>query len=248
VAFNDVAEPVSQLRSPDERTESILGQPFSNPGSFLDWASPSHIVNEFVKTVVGYDLYGEAAKVFAGDWELVWRAAGAFRNLGNAMQDLGINVSHGNVELDAAWDGNANDAAFMYFADLSSAISSQRIALTELADKYEQAAEGTFRIGESVSGLMKDITDAAMIGAVAASAGTATIETGVGFVTGWGIAAYEAYKIAEMADKARKLIATASAVIGTVVGEIQSLSAETGVLSRYPLPGVGYRHPDSRHQ
>jgi hypothetical protein len=87
--------------------------------------------------------------------------------------------------------------------------------------------------------------DAAMIGAVAASAGTATIETGVGFVTGWGIAAYEAYKIAELADKARKLIATASAIIGTVVGEIQAASAGTGALSRYPLPGSGYRHPGS---
>ncbi|WP_127504015.1 hypothetical protein [Actinoplanes solisilvae] len=245
MAFNDVAEPVGQLRNPAERTESILGQPFSNPGSALDWLSPSHIVNEFVKMVVGYDIYGEAAKVFAGDWELVWQAAGAFRSLGNAMQDLGFNVSYGNVELDASWDGNANDASYMYFADLSAAIASQRFALTELADKYETAAEGTYRIGETVSGLLKDITDAAMIGAVAASAGTATIETGVGFVTGWGIAAYEGYKIAEMADKARKLIATASAIIGTAVGGIQALSAETGVLRRYPLPGGGYRHPES---
>ncbi|HYN98953.1 MAG TPA: hypothetical protein VEU28_04705, partial [Actinomycetota bacterium] len=89
------------------------------------------------------------------------------------------------------------------------------------------------------------ILDAALIGAVAASAGTATIETGVGFVTGWGIAAYEAYKIAEMADQARKLIATASALIGTVVGEIQAASASTGTLSKYPLPSNGYRHPGS---
>jgi hypothetical protein len=85
--------------------------------------------------------------------------------------------------------------------------------------------------------------DASLIGVVAASAGTATIETGVGFVTGWGIAAYEAYKIVEMADKARKLIATVSAVIGTVVGEIQAASASTGSLTKYPLPGGSYKHP-----
>lgn len=245
MAFTDVADPVSRLRDPAERTESILGQPFSNPASVLDWLSPSHIVNEFVKTVVGYDLFGEAAKVFAGDWEQVWQAAGAFRNLGDAMQDLGINVSHGNVQLDASWEGNANDAAYMYFANLSSAVSAQRIALTALADSYEKAAEGTYRIGETVSGLMKDISDAAMIGAVAASAGTAAIETGVGFVTGWGVAAYEAYKIAELADRARKLIATASALVGTVVGEVQAASASTGVLSQYFLPGTGYKHPES---
>lgn len=243
MAFNDVADPVGQLKAPAERTESILGQPFSNPASVLDWVSPSHIVNEFVKQAVGYDIFGEASKLFAGDWELVWQAAGAYRNLANAMQDIGVNVSHGNVELDYSWEGNAGDAAFMYFADLSSAISSQQISLNALADSYEKAAEGTYRIGETVSGIMKDIMDAAMIGAVAASAGTAAIETGVGFVTGWGVAAYEAYKIAEMADKARKLIATASAIVGTVVGEIQAASASTGTLAKYPLPGSGYRHP-----
>ncbi|GIM98071.1 hypothetical protein [Paractinoplanes toevensis] len=245
MAFDDVADPIGQLRDPAERTESILGQPFSNPAGVLDWLSPSHIVNEFVKSVVGYDIFGEAAKVFAGDWEQVWQAAGAFRNLGGAMGELGINVSHGNVELDYSWDGNANDAAFMYFGNLSSTIASQRISLTALADAYEKAAEGTFRIGETVSGLMKDIMDAAMIGAVAASAGTATIETGVGFVTGWGVAAYEAYKIAEAADAARKLIATASTIVGTVVGEIQALSADTGILAQYPLPGAAYHHPGS---
>ncbi len=243
MAFHDVAEPVARLTSPAERTESILGQPFSNPASVLDWASPSHIVNEFVKQAVGYDIFGEASKAFSGDWEQVWQCAGAYRNLASAMQDIGVNVSYGNVELDGTWHGNAADAGFMYFATLSSAISSQQLALNDLAKSYETAAEGTYRISETVSGLMKDIFDAALIGVVAAAAGTATIETGVGFVTGWGIAAYEAYKIAEMADKARKLIATASALIGTVVGEVQAASASTGSLTKYLLPGGSHQHP-----
>ena len=154
-AFPDVATPVSHLTDPAERTGSILGQPFSNPASVLDWVSPSHIVNEFVKQVVGYDLFGEASKLFSGDWELVWQAAGAHRNLANAMQDIGINVSHGNVELDSSWDGDAGDAAFLYFAQLSSAISAQQISLNALADSYEEAAEGTYRIGETVSGIAR---------------------------------------------------------------------------------------------
>jgi uncharacterized protein YukE len=245
MAFNDIAEPVARLQDPAERTQEILGQPFSNPGSILDWTSPTHIVNEFVRQVVGYDIFGEAAKVFAGDWELVWQAAGAYRNLAEAMQDIGINVSSGNVELDASWNGNASDAAYRYFADLSAAISSQQLALNELAAAYEKAAEGTCRIADTVANIMKDIFDAALVGAVAASAGTATIETGVGFVTGWGIAAYEAYKIAELADKAKKLISIATTVIGTAVGEIQAASASSGVLAKYPLPGSGYKHPET---
>ncbi|HEX8343533.1 MAG TPA: hypothetical protein VF657_02145, partial [Actinoplanes sp.] len=126
---------------------------------------------------------------------------------------------------------------------LSSKISVQQIALNELADQYETAAEGTYRIAETVSGIMKDIFDGAMIGVVAAAAGTATIETGIGFVTGWGIAAYEAYKIAELADNARKLIATASALIGGAVAAIQSTAANTGALTQHPLPDRAYAHP-----
>jgi hypothetical protein len=53
MAFDDIAEPVARLQDPAERTEEILGQPFSNPGSILDWTSPTHIVNEFVSQVVG---------------------------------------------------------------------------------------------------------------------------------------------------------------------------------------------------
>ncbi|RZU51201.1 hypothetical protein EV385_3009 [Krasilnikovia cinnamomea] len=243
MAFNDVDDPVGQLKPPAERTEEILGQPFSDPGSILDWASPSHIVNEFVKQVVGYDVYGEAAKVFSGDWELVWQAAGAFRSLANALQSVGINVSHGNVELDTSWDGNAGDAAYTYFADLSGKISSQQLALNSLAASYEKAAEGTFRIGETVSGLLKDITDFAIVGALAAGAGTATIETGVGFVGGWGVAAYEGYKIIELADRVTKLIDNAYTIINAAVGEIETLSADIGAVGQYPLPGAGYRHP-----
>ncbi|SNY58235.1 hypothetical protein [Paractinoplanes atraurantiacus] len=243
MAFNDVADPTRQLTDPAERTESILGQPFSNPASALDWLSPSHILNEFIKQACGYDIVGEAANVVAGDWEVVWQCAGAYRNLANAMQDIGVNVSYGNVALDATWHGNAADAAFMYFAELSSKVSGQQIPLNELAAQYETAAEGTYRIAETVSGIMKDMLDSAMIGVAAASAGTATIETGIGFVTGWGVAAYEAYKIAEMADNARKLIATASALIGGAVATIQSLAADTGTLSQHPLPDRAYTHP-----
>jgi multisubunit Na+/H+ antiporter MnhB subunit len=245
MAFNDVTEPLAQLQDPAVRTEEILGQPFSNPGSVLDWTSPTHVVNEFIVQVTGYDMFGEAAKAFSGDWEQVWQAAGAYRNLANAMQDIGINVAHGNIELDASWDGNAADAAYAYFADLSAAISLQQLALNALADDYENAAEGTYRIADTIANLMEDALDAALVGAVGAAAGTATIETGIGFVTGWGVAAYEAYKITEIADKAKKLIALATTIIGTAVGGIQASSASTGALSKYPLRGVGYTHPGS---
>ncbi|MFC7527574.1 hypothetical protein [Actinoplanes sp. GCM10030250] len=242
--FADAAEPLQHLTSPTGHSESILGQPFSSTAA-LDWLSPTHLVNEFVKTVSGYDVFGDAAAAVSGDWELVWQCAGAYRALAGALQDIGVNVSAGNIQLDQSWDGNAADAAYTCFTALSAAVSAQRIPLTELAKGYEQAAEGTYRLTEALSGLMKDIADSALIGALGAAVGTATIQTGVGFVTGWGVAAYEAYKIGQMTARAREIIAAGSAVIGTATGFIQSASGDTSALARHPLPQAAYHHPET---
>ncbi|GIG91017.1 WXG100 family type VII secretion target [Plantactinospora endophytica] len=243
MAFADVADPVGRLTDPATRSESILGQPFANPGSVLDWLSPTHIVNEFVKQTCGYDAFGEAAKFFGGDWETVWKAAGAFSNLAAAMQDIGVNLSSGNLELDRAWDGKAGDAAYAYFTPLASAISSQQFALAKMSEAYMKAAEGTYRQAEVYSGLMKDAYDAALIAAIAASAGTAAIETGVGAVAGYAVAAYEVYKLLQILDKAKKIETTAMSIMNEVVGMIQAASADSGEFAKYPLPGGAYQHP-----
>jgi hypothetical protein len=243
VAFSDTENPTGRLTDPAARSESILGAPFANPGVVMDWLSPTHIVNEFVKQLTGYDAFGEAAKTFAGDWEDVWKAAGAFANLASAMQDIGINLSHGNLELDQAWDGKAADAAYAYFTPLAAAISSQQFPLTKLSDAYIKAAEGTYRQAEVYSGLMKDAYDAALVAAIAASAGTAAIETGVGAVAGYAVAAYEVYKLLELLDKAKKIEATAISIMNEVVGLIQGATADAGEFAKYPLPGSAYNHP-----
>jgi hypothetical protein len=67
------------------------------------------------------------------------------------MQDIGVNVSYGNVTLDASWQGNAADAAFMYFADLSAKVSGQQIALNKLAEQYETAADPSFSANSDTS-------------------------------------------------------------------------------------------------
>lgn len=241
MAFADTAEPAGRLTDPAARSESVLGQPFANPGVAMDWLSPTHIVNAFIEQICGYDAFGEAAKVFAGDWEAVWKAAGALSNLAGAMQDIGVNLSHGNLELDRAWDGHAADAAYAYFTPLAAAVSAQQVPLGRLSEAYLKAAEGTYRQAEVYSGLMKDAYDAALVAAIAASAGTVTIETGVGAVAGYSIAAYEIGKLLQLLDKAKKVEATAISLINEVAGIIQAASADAGEFAEHPLPGA-YDH------
>lgn len=242
MVFTEPRDPAVHLTSPAARSETIWGQPFSNPGSVFDWFSPTHIINEFIKQAAGYDVVGDAAKVFGGDWEAIWQAAGAIANLADAIQDIGINVAGGNLDLDPQWDGNAADTAYVYFTDLGSALSAQKESLSALSDSYLKAAEGAYRIAESFSGVLKDIGDAAIMGVIAASAGTATIETGVGAVAGYSFAAYQAYKIYNLGADAKLIISTGYNQINFLTGIIQSWSADTGALSRHPLPNA-YAHP-----
>ncbi|MFC7530133.1 hypothetical protein [Actinoplanes sp. GCM10030250] len=216
----------------------------------FDWFSASHLINEFIKQACGYDVVGEAAKVFGGDWETVWEAAGAIRNLAHALPDIGVNVAQGNLDLDIAWDGNAAESAYLYFTSLGSALSEQRLSLTELADSYVKAAEGTFRVAESVSGILKDMGDAAMAGVIAAAAGTAAIETGIGAVAGYSYAAYQAWKVYNLGVDLKLIISTAYNVVFAVSGQIQSWSADTGALSRHPLPTAPTSTPlpNPRHE
>ncbi|BEL06095.1 hypothetical protein Q0Z83_042860 [Actinoplanes sichuanensis] len=242
MGFSDPQDPTAYLTAPAERSESIWGQPFSNPGTVFDWFSPTHIINEFIKQACGYDPVGDAAKVFGGDWETIWQAAGAIANLADALQAIGINLTSGNLDLDAQWEGNASEAAYVYFMQLGSTLSSQHESLTDLADSYLKAAEGAYRLAESASGVIKDMGDAAIMGVIATSAGTAAIETGVGAVAGYSYAAYQAWKIYELGAKLKLIISTAYNAINLLTGEIQAASADTGALSRYPLPAA-YQHP-----
>jgi hypothetical protein len=243
MAFTDTQEPTAFLTDPAARTESYLGQPFADPGAALDWLSPTHIVSEFLELLTGYDFFGEAAEFFSGDWEMAWNAAGAFEALGRACQGIGINLSSGNLDLDQEWDGRAADAAHVYFMELASAISTQQIALHKLADQYARAAQGTWRLAQLYSGILKDIYDAALIAAIAATAGTATLKTGVGPLIGYSVAAFETWKILTMVDRAKKIMDLAIKTMNGIAGVIGSTRADAGEFLKYPLPGGAYDHP-----
>lgn len=243
MSFQDAQEPTTYLTNPTAKANEFLGQPFADPGTVLDWLSPTHIVNEFIKSLCGYDLFGEAAKFFSGDWEMVWNAGGAFSALAEACQAIGINLSSGNLRLDQSWEGNASDAAYVYFMELASAISAQQFALRKLAEQYCQAADGTWRLANLYSGILKDIYDAALIAALAAAAGTATIETVVGPIIGYSVAAYEAWKILTMIDRAKKIMDLALKGMNGIVGVIGATRAEAGEFLKHPLPRGAYDHP-----
>jgi hypothetical protein len=243
VAFQDPAEPTSCLKPPEDYNGDVLGQSYASPGMALDWLSPSQWASEFIKSIGGPDIYGEAAQALSGDWEKVYRTGDAFQKMAEAAQAIGVNIASGNLELDAAWDGNAADGAYTYFTKLGAATSAQQLGLWKIGEQYKKAAEGAWRLQETISGILKDITDMCVIAAAEIAAGSALAETGVGLVAGYALAAAETYKILTAIDRAKKLISTALTVMNSIVGEIQAALGDIGNVNKFPLPSEPYRHP-----
>lgn len=233
------------LTEPSLKESEFLGQPFSDPSTILDYLSISHVANEFIKACTGYDVVSEATKMFSGDWAAVWRAGGAYSALGACLQQVAMNVAADNVALDSSWDGRAADAAFNYFADFSADLSSLNDRFRELGEQYHRAAEGTWRLANLYAGFIKEAVDWAIIGSAAAAAGTATIETGVGPIVGYGAAAYAATKVVDRIDKASRIPVRALQAATLIAGAVKSCSVDIETFSRREIPGDPYDSPVS---
>lgn len=243
MAFSDQDEPTKYLTEPESKANEFLGQPFVDPGTLFDWISPSHIANEFVRRLTGKDYFGDASRFFAGDWEAVWRLCGALKALSEAVDALSYNVSHGKHELDPDWDGNAAEAAFIYFTQLASGISQAQHPLYALAQLMGKAAEGSWRQGQVYSGLLKDAWDAAVFAAVTAGVGTGTSWTGIGAGVGWGAAGLAGLRVLDKLGKAALIPNSALKAMNEIVGLVDSSAANLRDFNKIQLPKGGYNHP-----
>lgn len=227
----------------DPVAESSISSGYADPFDFFSVLSPTSWISYFLQEVTGWDPLGWVASSFMGDWQAWARCGVAYSNLGVACRDLGVNVQQGVLTLDGSWDGNASDAAYMYFSDLAVKVSQTRLALDAAAKEYADAARGAWLAANQVKGILEAIIDSAVIAAAATAAGTALIETGVGAVVGYGVAALEVARIAELLARAGKIIQTAGLVIEGATGSIMTLADQGGSLAKYPLPGTGYDYP-----
>jgi hypothetical protein len=235
-------EPTDFLVQPGQ-PDASLTKGFANPIGILDALSISHWVNQIIKDVAGYDVIGTISNAFVGDWESFYKAGDAYGNLGQSLQALGQNVSLISSHMDQQWDGQAADAAFVYFRQLAAATIQQNVVLTQIEEKYHEAARAIWLLADMVGGLIKMMIDKAIIIGVSAAAGTALIETGVGAVAGYGIATWQAIELVKKVnDAALKIQAGGTAILG-FFSFIKTLAEQGGDLSKAPLPGQPYTSP-----
>lgn len=244
MTFADIADPVGRLKAPGEPEELSKGLVGETVSTVSDWLSPSYWALETVKFIFGIDPLEEALKWFEGDWESYAKCAEVWSNTGKMAKDLAANIQSGNKTLDASWDGNAADAAYVYFDELAKKIASLESDLNELERYYKDVALAVSQGVDLVKGLLTEMADQLIIAEVEIAAGTALAETGVGAVVGYAAAALEIAKVIKTwgkvteaysaADKTVKIAVTAS---GAIVGRLGA------ALHHFPDPGTSYDNP-----
>ena len=236
-AFSDVAEPAAALKAPEYATEIEMWS--INP--LADLISPSAWLRQVSIWLFSYDPFEGWAKQFSGDWDAYVHCAVAWGHIGAACHDIGRNLVTGAAEVSTVWRGNAAEGEQEYQLGLGTAAMQLKTACTQYNDLYNKAAESTKNLFEVVSGLMSQLLDVLIIINAAAAVGTASIETVIGPVLGYGVAAYYVYQAYKLYEEISRFFGTADNVIKALAGTVESIEAKLAVDD---LPQTQpYRHP-----
>jgi uncharacterized protein YukE len=235
-------DPTRHLVEPSPADPTVTAG-YANPLNLLDVASPAGWLNYSIAEITGFNVLETIVKPFVGDWAAFSRFGDALNHLAPCMQDIGANIQTQLDVLDASWDGQASDAAYTYFNDLASRVSQLQTTLRQAAVNYERTATGVWQLAQQLANVLQSIVDQAVIIVVAAALGTALVETGVGPVVGYGIAAWRVVELFRLINQAMVYIQTGGTIVMGFFGYMQELNWQAADLSKVGLPGNAYSHP-----
>ena len=236
-ALSDVADPSGRLTGPEYATAVEMWS--LNP--MVDLVSPAAWLRQVSIWLFSFDPFEGWTKQFSGDWKAYTHCAYALQHVGAAAQDIGRNLTTGAADVATVWRGNAAEAEQEFQLALGGAAMALEPACAQYSQLYLQAAEATKSLFDVVSGLIMDLIDVLIIINISSAAGTALIETGVGAVAGYAIAAYYAYQAYDLYQEISKYYGNTEDLIKAIGGTISSIKANLAVGD---LPAVpAYHHP-----
>jgi hypothetical protein len=232
-------DPSAYLVTPAAPDESISNG-FVNPVDLFNYASPSAWINSGIEKLTGIDIFGYFTDAITGEWDAIWKFGDAMGNLADCLQELGIDIQHGAIDLDESWGGNAADAAYLWFSQFAASVSGQQLDLRNIQENYHKAAMGAWQLSNQLGNILQAIADKFLIAAIASAAGTITAETGVGAVVGYGVAGLQAVQILEKFNDGSTKINAAGSVIMGIFGTGMDLGYQGGDLSTVQLQSTAY--------
>jgi hypothetical protein len=216
---------------------------FANVTQVLDYVSPTAWLNAAIQGMTGYDVLETLVQPISGDWERIGRYGDALGHMSACLGELAIQVQTHANDLSRHWTGNAGDAAFVYFSDTATALSRHAAVLQIADERYTALALDVWHMSQQLQGLLQSICDQAAVALIEMAAGTALIETGIGAVAGYSLAAIQIASIVRTIARASLIIQAAGAAIGVSVAGLTGVLKEFGDLGSIPMPARAYQNP-----
>ena len=193
-AYRPVADYNASFEHEWEMTDVV--SPASMGRDVIWWATEQ--LTHFGFLDRAYDPYETWIKPLCGDWAGLRGCADVFTNLATAVEHMGDNVYHSALKLPAVWQGNAADACQSHLISIQACLFAAATPFRAIAVEYKSAAMGAHDFRKTLSSLLSDLLDAALIFAIEVAAAGATSETIVGAIIFGGAAFYEGKIIVDL--------------------------------------------------
>lgn len=216
---------------------------FVNVTQMLDYASPTAWLNAAIHGMTGFDVLATLVQPISGDWERIGCYGDALGHMSACLGELAIQVQTHANDLSQHWTGNAADAAFVYFCETATALSRHSAVLQIADERYTALALDVWHMSQQLQGLLQSICDQAAVALIEMAAGTALVETGIGAVAGYSLAAIQIASIVRTIARAALIIQAANAAIGVSVAGLTGILKEFGDLGGIPMPARAYQNP-----
>jgi hypothetical protein len=235
--FADVASPGEHLTDPG----TVGSAPMWSINPLTDLVSPAAWVRQVTITLFGRDPFDEWTRALSGDWASYVHCGAALSRVGDGVDGIGRNLLAGAHEAGRVWQGDAAGAERDFQVGLGHATGALRDACASCAALYGRAADAVSSLRDVTGDLIAALLDALIMVSLASAAGTALIETGIGALAGYGVAAYYAehayqlyQEIARCFSVAADLIETLGATIGSVRADLDVPDLSSVRPYRYP--------------
>ncbi|MBB2943268.1 uncharacterized protein YukE [Actinoplanes lutulentus] len=236
-AFADVSEPTRLLRNP----EYAIGIEMWSINPMADLVSPSAWLRQTIIWVFGHDPFEGWASQFSGDWKGYVHCGNAMGQAGGVAAAIGRNLLAGVADVPEAWRGNAADGFREFELTLATAAVSLEQVCQDYNRLYDQAAEAIKKLYDVAASAIGDLLDMLLVISGCLAAGTATIETILGPIAGYSIAAYYAWQAYDLYKQISTFFGAAEDTIKLISGSLMTLDAS---LSVKDIPEVQpYAHP-----
>ncbi|GHH31641.1 hypothetical protein [Streptomyces lanatus] len=257
--FSDASDAVDVLKPPGDPSNPIVKYASGHAdefqmspvqktlGSALDLGSPSAMAVEASKLLFDFDPFAEVTNWVFGDWNKYNDCSDVWGNLASFCDSVATNVRKGTQNVGLTWDGNAANAATVYFDEFSKKLEEIKETFKSLQSCYKQAAQMAFQFAEFLKSFLVMFCDLLVIWLVNLLAAQAVNAIPVGGQVAsaamFALAAAEAIRLMQLwaeASKAFDTFASALSALGVVMSTaINGFSAADG----FPQVGSsGYDH------